>query len=222
MLNGVQKANYRRRPSDPRAKTLFSVTSDQDVHVPLLYNVDPVVMVDKEFLLKFDNEWMMNNCLSRDHDMSLALTVEEDKVADTNASMLPMEEDVLCSTPLTIVLSDEDKVKGDRDKKKAALPATVRRSGRLISLGAINTFAKADMRAVVKSLEVIEAPQNGASNILGSTHVKILFDACSRDQLLHLGSQCGINLHSSSSSFDIAEKLRNMERSRADALNCQK
>lgn len=59
----MQKADYRKAPSNPKAKTLFSVTSNYDVHVPLPEDIRTRYAVDNEFLHQFDSQWIMGKCV---------------------------------------------------------------------------------------------------------------------------------------------------------------
>lgn len=71
----------------------------------------------------------------------------------------------------------------------------------------------------MKSLELVESThQGGESSILGTTLVNILFNTCSRDHLIHLGTSCGLNLQPCGS-FDPVVAMLTLERGRAKALN---
>lgn len=70
-------------------------------------------------------------------------------------------------------------------------------------------MVEAENRAAIKSLENVDAHQEGNSTI-GSALINVLFNSCSSDQLMHLGSKCGHNL--AFASFNLVEVNVEMER----------
>lgn len=117
--------------------------------------------------------------------------------------------------PLAVIPQDQrfDKAAGGKTMKKI-LPTVVRRSGRSLGSEASLTLEKANRRAAMKSLEIVDQfRQGGASSVLGSTLVDVLFDTCNRDHLIHLEDSCGMNLRSSTSFVPI-EKMIHLEKAR--------
>lgn len=86
-----------------------------------------------------------------------------------------------------------EKEVGRKIRKKIASYMMVCRSRRLMEAQALSTLVKADNRASVKSLEMVNMHQGGKPSILGSILIDVLFNNCNKEHLIHIGSKSGLD-----------------------------
>lgn len=107
---------------------------------------------------------------------------------------------------------------GDR-RRKRKYPSVVRRSGRLMQSESVSIMEKAEHNATRKSLETSTSVDAyiSESSVLGTSLVKVIFASDSSENIINLGSKCGmlLNANQYNNTIDEVELIKGIERERA-------
>lgn len=141
------------------------------------------------------------------------LEIEENKEDEAIPGLQLALQESYEATPIQLAVDGTDSLSIGKIKKKQ-LPAVVKRCARLMEAEGTSTLEKAGKRASFKSLESGDPGHvTGESSFLGTTMVNVLFNTCSNEQLIQLGSNCGLNLNPVND-FNPIDKIMEMENDR--------